>query len=164
MELDEPSNIDEVNNCVTILYGWFYTRKRLKLELLFRGSRDGYTSQVFHEKLDGQGPLIFFVKSAEFNKVFGGYTAIPWSTPVGMDSLFKYDFQAWIFSLTKRTRHLPLIGSEVNAVQHFSKDSLFAFGFGDFGIKENCDTHENNWSNYGVTKFTKYSYTRPLNI
>jgi hypothetical protein len=55
-----------------------------------------------------------------------------------------------------------MIGSEVNAVQHFSKDSLFGFGFGDFGIKENCDQHENNWSNFGVTKFTKYSYTLPL--
>jgi hypothetical protein len=92
MEMDEPSMINEVNNSVPILYGWFYTRKRLKLELLFRGSRDGYSSSGFHQKVDGQGPLIFFVKSAEFNKVFGGYTAIPWSTPEGRDSLFKYDF------------------------------------------------------------------------
>jgi hypothetical protein len=48
MEMDEPSMINEVNNSVPILYGWFYTRKRLKLELLFRGSRDGYSSSGFH--------------------------------------------------------------------------------------------------------------------
>ena len=56
------------------------------------------------------------------------------------------------------------MGGDVNAVQHFSKESLFAFGWGDFGVKENCDQHYENWSNYGVTKFTKHSFALPLSV
>jgi TLD len=155
--------MEEVNNLFPLIYNWFHFRGLLELELLFRGTRDGFTLPAFHEKLDGNNQLIFFVKSAEHNRVFGGYTALPWTTPK-TDALFYYDFQAWIFSLTKRTKHLPVLGGDVNAVQHFSKDSLFAFGWGDFGVKENCDQHYENWSNYGVTKFTKHSFTLPLSV
>ena len=101
---------------IPVIYAWFYTRKHIKMQLIFRGTRDGFTSSAFHEKLDGHGPLIFFVKSAEFNKVFGGFTALPWTKPENQPSQFIYDYKAWIFSLTHRSRHLPIVGSEVNAV------------------------------------------------
>ena len=94
LELDQESDLEEVNRAIPSIYGWFYTRKSIKLDLLFRGTRDGFTSAVFHEKVDGQGPLIFFVKSADYNKVFGGYTALPWSNPGSnnQSQQFVYDY------------------------------------------------------------------------
>ena len=70
--------------------------------------------------------------------------------------------------MSHRTKHLQCQGGndEFNAVQHFSSkgDNLFAFGFGDFGIRENCHTRDDNWSNFGCTKWTKHSYQIPFNM
>jgi hypothetical protein len=101
--------------------------------------------------------------------VFGGYTSKPWSTPVSKipdvpcDSLFHFDHNAFIFSLSKKTKHLPF-QNEYNAVQHFKVGALFAFGWGDFGILENCDERDDNYSNYGCTKWTKYTYSLPRHL
>jgi hypothetical protein len=51
--LDEESDLEEVNKAIPTIYAWFYTRKRIRFELIFRGTRDGFTSAAFHEKLDG---------------------------------------------------------------------------------------------------------------
>ena len=83
MKLSEPSIIHEVNYQLTLIYGWLLRKENLLFDLVYRGSRDGYSLQNFHNKLDGKGPLIFFIKSAQFNKVFGGYTSKPWTTPTG---------------------------------------------------------------------------------
>ena len=144
------------------VYGWFLRRTFIQFNLVYRGSRDGFTSKSFHEKVDGIRGLFFVIKSAEYGKVFGGYTEVPWSTPKS-DSQYFYDYRAFIFSISHRTKHLQCL-DEFNAVQHFSKDNLFAFGFGDFGIRENCDQRDDNWSNFGCTKWTKHSFQIPYNM
>ena len=49
------------------------------MELIYRGTRDGTTSQIFHEKCDNQGPTICLYKN-EKGYIFGGYASISWST------------------------------------------------------------------------------------
>jgi len=49
------------------------------LELIYRGTRDGTTSQKFHEKCDNQGPTICLYKN-EKGYIFGGYASVSWST------------------------------------------------------------------------------------
>ena len=142
------------------IYAWLLRREKVKLELAYRGSQYGYTLPKFHEHVDGKAPLIFFVKSAVHNRVFGGYTSRPWSTPFCQDSQFHGDHNAFIFSLSRKSKHIPF-QNEHNAVQHFKKDGLFAFGWGDFGILENCDKRDDNYSNFGVTKWTRYTYRLP---
>ena len=53
--------------------------KALRLELLYRASRDGWAAQDFHSKCDGKGATITVIKcSGGF--VFGGYADVPWNS------------------------------------------------------------------------------------
>jgi hypothetical protein len=52
-----------------------------RLELLYRGSRDGMTSAVFHDKCDGKGPTLVLVAGQSEGQpvcVFGGYAGKSW--------------------------------------------------------------------------------------
>ena len=49
-----------------------------RIELLYRGTRDGSESKIFHEKCDNQGPTIcLFENDGGF--IFGGYSSISWT-------------------------------------------------------------------------------------
>jgi hypothetical protein len=52
-----------------------------RFELLYRGSRDGMTAAVFHEKCDGKGPTLVLVAGHSKGQplcVFGGYAGKSW--------------------------------------------------------------------------------------
>ena len=49
-----------------------------KMDLIYRGSKDGMTSNNFHNKCDNQGPTIVLYKNEK--SVFGGFSSISWST------------------------------------------------------------------------------------
>ena len=48
------------------------------MELLYRGTRDGSTADIFHKKCDNQGPTIVLYKNEKGN-IFGGYSFISWT-------------------------------------------------------------------------------------
>ena len=52
------------------------------MKLLYRGSRDGTTSKIFHEKCDHQGPTITLYKNDK-GYIFGGYTPLSWTSKSG---------------------------------------------------------------------------------
>ena len=66
-----------------------------KLELIYRGSRDGTTSIKFHEKCDNKGPTIVLFKNEKGN-IYGGYCPISWKSEGGWQSVP----EAFIFTLT----------------------------------------------------------------
>ena len=72
---------------------WIGNNGQLKFELLFRGSRDGYSMSEMHGKCDGKGPVVFLVKAN--SRVFGGYISIPIQSKGGDQA----DDKAFIFSL-----------------------------------------------------------------
>ena len=49
------------------------------MELIYRGTRDGTTSIIFHDKCDNQGPTIILYKN-ENGYIFGGYASISWKS------------------------------------------------------------------------------------
>ena len=49
-----------------------------RFELLYRGTRDGSTAEIFHKKCDNQGPTIVLYKNEKGN-IFGGYASISWT-------------------------------------------------------------------------------------
>ena len=49
------------------------------MELLYRGTRDGDGSNIFHNKCDNQGPTIVLCKNEKEN-IFGGYSSISWTS------------------------------------------------------------------------------------
>ncbi len=63
------------NEFLKQIYEWCGCRK---FELLYRGSRDGTTSKIFHEKCDNQGPTICLYKNNK-DYIFGGYSSISWT-------------------------------------------------------------------------------------
>ncbi len=65
------------------------------MELIYGGTRDGITSQIFHQKFDNQGPTICFYIN-EKGYIFGGYAFISWSSQT-MDIL---EFQIVFIMLT----------------------------------------------------------------
>jgi hypothetical protein len=53
-----------------------------EFKLLFRGSRDGLTSDKFHEFCDGQSRTVTVVKVKDSNEILGGYNPIAWASNV----------------------------------------------------------------------------------
>ena len=49
------------------------------LKLVYRGSQDSFKSEYFRLKCSDLKTTLIIAYSKEFNKVFGGYTDIPWS-------------------------------------------------------------------------------------
>ena len=67
----------------------------LTMKLLYRGSRDGSKSTIFHNKCDGQGPTITIFKN-EKGHIFGGFTPISWEC----GNKYISDSNCFIFTLT----------------------------------------------------------------
>eukprot|EP00347_Sterkiella_histriomuscorum_P011466 403372346 len=84
------NELQKVNNSTIRKYmkDW----NKAELNLLYQGSRDGFTAFKFHQLCDNKGATIAFVLS-EFGKTFGGYTSVPWTSPAS--GVFKEDRQAF---------------------------------------------------------------------
>ena len=50
-----------------------------RMDLLYRGSRDGTTSKIFHERCDHKGPTICLYQN-EKGYIFGGFASISWTS------------------------------------------------------------------------------------
>ena len=75
------TNISEIELIKTGIKN-FESSKKMKLNLLYRASRDGDTTKAFHEKVDGISPTISLIK-AKNNYIFGGFTDHAWDIKGG---------------------------------------------------------------------------------
>ena len=66
-----------------------------KMELIYRGTRDGTSSNDFHNKCDNKGETIVLIKNDKDN-IFGGYTSYPW----GKDDNYHSAPDSFLFTLT----------------------------------------------------------------
>ena len=48
------------------------------LNLLYRGSRDGYRPRNFHSKCDNKGPTITVIRTGTDNEIIGGFNPTSW--------------------------------------------------------------------------------------
>ena len=64
--------------------------------LLFRATRDGFTSKAFHLKCDGKGNTITIIKN-NLNYVFGGYASSAWHS----SGSYTNDPNAFLFSFRR---------------------------------------------------------------
>jgi len=87
--------------------------------LLWRGSRDGFETSTFHSRCDGKPNTLTLIKNS-LGYVFGGYTAVPWSSPSNATEFS--DPTAFLFSLKNPSNNplkLKVVEPEF-AVMHFS--------------------------------------------
>ena len=84
------------------------------MSLIYRATRDGQTSENFHNKCDNQGPTICLFKN-EKGYIFGGYAPISWNN----DDKWYIREDSFIFTLTN------IHGTEPTKFPHNEgKDSL----------------------------------------
>src|SRR5207249_1727725 len=53
-----------------------------KFNLLFRGSRDGFTFEKFHENCDNQSYTITVIKVKDSSEILGGYNPTEWKSDI----------------------------------------------------------------------------------
>ena len=62
-----------------LLNSWISEKGNIeKINLLYRGTRDGDTSNIFFEKCSNKGPTISFIKTKK-GRIFGGFTKTEWT-------------------------------------------------------------------------------------
>jgi hypothetical protein len=112
--------------------------------LLYRATRDGFTTQAFHSKCDGKGNTITIIKS-HLNYVFGGYASSAWHSSGG----FINDPNAFLFSLrrdgvsfkdkfTVKRAEYALYGSS-SFGPTFGLDDILIFNQSNRNIGSRCD-------------------------
>ena len=92
MDSNILSEIEKGNEYLQKLYEWTGYKK---MELLYRGTRDGSGKDIFHNKCDNQGPTICLCKNEKGN-IFGGYASISWTT----DNNYHAANGSFLFTLT----------------------------------------------------------------
>ena len=136
-----------------------------KLQLLYRGSRDGTTSTIFHNKCDNKGETICLYKN-EKGYIFGGYASIPWTS----DGKYHTAKNSFIFTLTNIHNTEPTKFELYKNEEHHAVEHALKYGpkFGnDIKINEdfiNKESYSNFPHNYEDTlKKGKSIFTGDLN-
>ena len=96
------------------------------LDLLYRGTRDGTSSEVFHEKCDDKGPTLCLYKN-DVGNIFGGYAAISWKKNGGTQSAK----DSFIFTLTNIFDIEPTKFSDKNTNKNVHHVSNYGPSFGE---------------------------------
>ena len=119
------------------------------IELLYRGSKDGAASNVFHNKCDNKGPTLCLCKNDKGN-IFGGYASISWTSNKG----YKSANGSFLFTLTNiygtAPTKFPIFQNQDNAVYHGgSYGPIFGAGH-DLWIRNDYNNNK-AYSNFGNT-------------
>jgi len=115
-----------------------------KMELIYRGTRDGMT---FHNKCDNKGETITLIKNEKGN-IFGGYASIPWTSA---NQTWYSAPESFIFTLSNIYNTEPTkfpSKNDQHEVCHYSSWGP-CFGSGcDIGVNAN----NGGWSN-GINSY-----------
>jgi hypothetical protein len=107
------------------LKDWYGNRSR-KWKLVYKGTRDGFTSSAFHTHCDHKGPTITIIESTN-GCVFGGYASVSWNC---MNTYIR-DPKAFLFSLKNPSREKKKLSVLIPATALYGRvDCLAVFGAG----------------------------------
>eukprot|EP01083_Nonionella_stella_P140487 430904_1 len=116
--------------------------------LLYRGSRDGFTANVFHNKCDGKAKTLSIIRT-DSNNVFGGYTSVPWKS----DNKHAADNDAFIFLIRSSKNYPPQVFATQKeerkqyAVYHGSSYMcVFGYAFALY-VADNCNANTSSYVN-----------------
>jgi len=122
-----------------VLKGWLSDFKNLDLKLLYRGSEDGMSAQMFHSKCDDKGATVTLIK-CKFNRdvsssLIGGFIDQSWNSINNYTASQK----AFLFSLTAGIPPVkcPIQESQYAFCGHINYGPLFGAGH-DLHIANDC--------------------------
>eukprot|EP01099_Mayorella_cantabrigiensis_P007988 TRINITY_DN734_c1_g1_i2.p1 TRINITY_DN734_c1_g1~~TRINITY_DN734_c1_g1_i2.p1 ORF type:complete len:230 (+),score=62.37 TRINITY_DN734_c1_g1_i2:1207-1896(+) len=148
----EDSKVIESDEERKVVVGWLKEVRGEgnvnKVELLFRGSRDGFRVQDFHSRCDNQGPTIVVFKTSEGRRG-GGYTSQQWASPTGLyQDVFDPTGSSFLFSLESKEmfKHIPEKG---RAICNQADYGPFFGNGNDLYIETNCNQNQSSSSNPG---------------
>jgi len=125
--------------------------KTCRLDLVYKGSKDGFQAQTFHQKCDNRSPTITFIKSQIYGRIFGGYTEQTWNHIAN----YKKDEKAFLFSLTHNEKYPVALPD--NAISCSNDRTAFGGGH-DIYICDNSNTQACSGTgfphSYKCSKFT----------
>ena len=105
----------------------YFKNKNILYELVFRGTRDGRTPDIFHQKCDGTTKTITIIKTIKGLK-FGGYIEKEWKSSGGW---IKDDENCFIFSLDLHKIYNPVEGKEKYSFHNYCGPNFWVFGLKD---------------------------------
>lgn len=122
-------------------------------ELIFQGSKDGFTGKEFHNKCNDKGSTISVILTENGN-IFGGYNPSPWKNTTAYD----FNKDAFLFSL-KRNNKVEPVQLTMSGIYHSNTygaynnpNYLCTFGGGhDLHIANGCNNGTGSYSNLGYS-------------
>ena len=129
------------------IYEWVGYKK---MELIYRGTRDGVESSTFHNKCDNQGPTICLYKNEKGN-IFGGCASISWTTS---NKVVRYNApESFLFTLTNiyniEPTKFPSKNDQKEVLHYYDYGPSFGYGT-DLGIYSNF-VNQGAWTNFPNT-------------
>ena len=130
----------------------YFKNKNLSFELVFRGTRDGRTPKIFHQKCDGTPKTITIIKTVKGLK-FGGYIEKKWKS--SGDWVYN-DENCFIFSLDLHKIYNPVKGKEKYFFHDYCDPDFSVFGLAyDLFNKTSWNTCKKDDANERFTYFEK---------
>ena len=129
----------------------FYGTENQKWNLIYKGTRDGFTIDDFHRCCDSQGPTITIIQTLD-NYLFGGYTSISWNFHQGVKSGVT-DRTAFLFTLTNPHGISPTKYSIKLSGDHAVVPNAMGPTFGQYDI---CIYPNSNLNSQSFIKFPTY--------
>ena len=161
--------IENENNYKNILIHWLQQpnpnikKDKIKgIELLYRGTRDGFRAKNFHDKCDKKGETLTVILSSD-NYIFGGYTEIDWESTtwngkVGEENCSRRDGIGNEFVYTLKNPH-NIQPSKFNMKKYWYNHSICCdvnlgpiFGCNDIRIEDKCNEKRNSFNFYDFKK------------
>ena len=72
-------------------------KRNFRLLNIFKGSRDGWTKEIFAGKVFNKGATLILIKTSK-NAIFGGFTSLKWED----SNDYKRDTEAFVFNLESK--------------------------------------------------------------
>ena len=121
--INKKEELDFITNRLKQIY--YFKNRNISYELVFRGTRDGRTPDIFHQKCDGTPKTITIIKTIKGLK-FGGYIEKEWNNNGGWIS---NDENCFIFSIDLNKIYNPMEGKE-----KYCFDKTCGPNFAEFGL------------------------------
>ena len=119
--------------------------------LIYKGTRDGFSSKQFHNSCDNQGPTMTIIQSRDGSYLFGGYTSMSWKT---RQTYIQDDQNPFLFTLTNPHSISPTKYS-IKMPNHAIYDNLNlgpTFGAGhDLSVSNYSQVNQNSSFNFPHT-------------
>lgn len=138
------SKILKKSSDVTMLRKWVNEKiKSSNWKLLYRGSKDGFSSANFHSKCDSKGPTVVLIKS-NLGKIFGAFAEKDWSS----SGSYQNSSNTFLFSIDRKAKY-PLQPGHEGSSQYCNSSYGPTFGSGhDLYICNNSNTVGSSYSNF----------------